>query len=204
MYHAWGKRTLDVAFSLLALPIVVPVICIIALGMVVSGDRGPIFFGHKRVGRNKKVFRCWKIRTMVTDAEERLRDHLAADPKAAEEWERDHKLSNDPRITRLGRFLRRTSLDELPQLWNVVRGEMSLVGPRPIVRMEMHKYGPHRGMYASIRPGVTGLWQVSGRNDISYAERVAMDVDYVANVSPHLDLRVLVGTVASVLNLTGK
>ncbi len=204
LYYTWGKRVVDIVLSLLALPIAVPVIAFVALGMVVTGDRGPIFFGHKRVGQNRKVFRCWKIRTMVVDAEERLRHHLAANPHAAAEWNRDHKLSDDPRVTRLGRFLRRTSLDELPQLWNVLRGEMSLVGPRPIVRMEMHKYGLHRGTYASVRPGVTGLWQVSGRNDISYAERVNLDVDYVSNISLGRDFRVLAGTVGSVLNLTGK
>jgi lipopolysaccharide/colanic/teichoic acid biosynthesis glycosyltransferase len=151
-----------------------------------------------------KAFKCWKIRTMVHDAETRLRAHLKADPEAAAEWDRDRKLTNDPRITRLGQFLRRTSLDELPQIWNVLRGEMSFVGPRPIVRSELQKYGSFRGAYKTMKPGITGLWQVSGRNDVSYDERVKMDVEYMNNVSFLLDVQIILGTAGAVLSRTGK
>lgn len=167
-------------------------------------DGGPGFFGHRRIGRNGEVFRCWKIRTMVVDAEARLAEHLASDPEAAAEWERDHKLRDDPRITRLGAFLRATSLDELPQIWNVLKGEMSFVGPRPVVRDEMRKYGAARTAYLAMKPGITGLWQVSGRNDVSYDERVAMDVEYVSSVSLLTDVRLILLTGLSIVDRTGR
>ncbi len=185
-------------------PLALAIIIVVAFMMWITGDGGPLFFGHRRIGMHGKVFRCWKVRTMVVDAELRLRDHLASDSGAAREWARDHKLSDDPRITHLGCFLRRTSLDELPQLWNVFKGDMSLVGPRPIVRTEMHKYGSHRAVYASVRPGVTGLWQISGRNDITYAERVRFDVDYVKKMSLWTDLKIIAGTFNAVLDRTGR
>lgn len=172
--------------------------------MRVTKDTGPIFFVHRRIGKNGKVFRCWKIRSMVTDSEKRLREHLQSNPEAAEEWARDQKLTIDPRITRLGRFLRKTSFDELPQLWNILKGEMSLVGPRPIVRTEIQKYGQHRFSYFSVRPGLTGLWQVSGRNDISYEERVLLDTEYASKVSLLLDLKIIAWTVGVVIGRTGK
>lgn len=204
VYEAFGKRLLDILCALILAPVVLVAIAVVALPMWLTGDRGPIVFGHRRIGRNGKVFRCWKIRTMVTESEDVLKRHLLSDPRAAAEWARDRKLSDDPRITRLGHFLRRTSLDELPQAWNVLRGEMSFVGPRPVVRVEMHKYGAHREAYASVRPGVTGLWQISGRNDISYAERVQLDVTYIREMSFLLDLRVILGTVGAMLRKTGK
>lgn len=180
------------------------IISIVAATMFVTGDRGSIFFGHRRIGKNGKVFKCWKIRTMVVGAEQKLIKYLAENPEAAEEWKRDHKLENDPRITKLGAFLRRTSLDEFPQLWNVLRGEMSLVGPRPIVRSELHKYGEHRTSYMSMKPGVTGLWQVSGRNDISYDERVGLDVQYLSSISIAEDMTILLKTAKAVLARTEK
>ncbi len=203
-YRQGGKRIVDIVLVGPAIPVALLVVAFAAAVMRLSGDRGPVLFGHPRIGRNGKAFRCWKIRTMVPDADSRLRAHLARNPAAAAEWKRDHKLANDPRVTRFGRFLRRSSLDELPQLWNVLKGDMSLVGPRPIVRTEVRKYGPHRVPYFSVRPGVTGLWQISGRNDITYRERVKLDVAYINSMSLGTDLRVILGTFGAVLARTGK
>ena len=161
-------------------------------------DGKPIF-KQKRIGQNGKLFKIYKFRTMRADAAEQLEKILAADPAAREEWERDRKLKNDPRITRVGQFLRRTSLDELPQLINVLRGQMSLVGPRPIIAEEIVDYGEYIDYYQQVRPGITGLWQVSGRNELSYAERVQLDVWYVRNWSLELDLIILTKTFVAVL-----
>jgi exopolysaccharide production protein ExoY len=158
-------------------------------------DGAPILFGHYRVGRNGRLFRCLKFRTMYRESQQMLAELLAKDPQAQAEWERDHKLANDPRITPVGRFLRRTSLDELPQLVNVLRGEMSLVGPRPITVAELTRYGRVRWHYLSVTPGMTGLWQVSGRNNTSYEERVALDERYVERRTIGLDLWILMRTV---------
>jgi lipopolysaccharide/colanic/teichoic acid biosynthesis glycosyltransferase len=201
-YTRYTKRIVDIALALILLPVLVPVIA--ALWAVTRTDGGPGFFGHRRIGKNGKVFRCWKIRTMVPNAEERLVAYLANNPAAAEEWARDHKLTDDPRITKLGRFLRETSLDELPQIWNVLMGEMSFVGPRPVVRAEMRKYGHGRTAYLTMKPGITGLWQVSGRNDVSYDERVAMDIEYLQTVSLRTDIQLIAKTAGSVLNRTGR
>lgn len=203
-YPNVGKRIADLGLVLFLAPVVLLVVAILSVTMILKGEGANPFFGHRRIGRNGKVFKCWKIRTMVVDAERKLQDYLAQNPEAAKEWARDHKLENDPRITSVGHFLRKTSLDELPQLWNVFKGEMSFVGPRPVVRSEMHKYGPHRFTYMSVRPGVTGLWQVSGRNDISYDERVQLDVDYVHNISFHTDAMLVIKTVTVMLLRTGK
>ncbi|WP_249138072.1 sugar transferase [Phenylobacterium montanum] len=162
-------------------------------------DGGPVIFAHRRVGRGGRMFPCLKFRSMASDAQERLQHLLDSDPAARAEWERDHKLRNDPRITRLGEVLRRSSLDELPQLFNVMRGEMSLVGPRPIVEAEARRYGRRVREYCSVRPGITGLWQVSGRNDTSYRRRIAIDVVYSRRKSVLLDARILVMTVPAVL-----
>lgn len=197
-----AKRVFDILFALLLLPVIAPVIAVI--WVLVRREGGPGFFGHVRIGSNGRAFKCWKIRTMLPDAQARLQAHLAQNPEAAAEWARDHKLTDDPRITRLGRLLRRTSLDELPQIWNVLRGDMSFVGPRPIVRAELHKYAVHRGGYLRMRPGITGLWQVSGRNDISYDERVAMDMAYAKSQTLLLDLKIIALTAGAVLHLTGK
>ena len=158
-------------------------------------DGAPILFGHYRVGRNGRLFRCLKFRTMYRESQQMLAELLAKDLQAQAEWERDHKLANDPRITPVGRFLRRTSLDELPQLVNVLRGEMSLVGPRPITVAELTRYGRVRWHYLSVTPGMTGLWQVSGRNNTSYEERVALDERYVERRTLGLDLWILMRTV---------
>ena len=201
-YAKIGKRSFDILLALMLLPILVPVIG--ALWAVVRLDGGPGFFGHVRIGRNGQAFKCWKVRSMVVDAESRLQSHLDANPEAAAEWERDHKLTNDPRINRLGHILRKTSLDELPQIWNVLKGEMSFVGPRPIVTKELAKYGSGVSAYLAQKPGITGLWQVSGRNDISYEERVALDVSYLSRCSFGLDLKIIVKTGAAVLGTTGR
>lgn len=201
-YPRFGKRAFDIAFALLLLPVLVPVI--LALWCIVRCDGGPGFFGHTRVGRNGKPFKCWKVRSMVVDAEARLQAHLDANPEAAAEWERDHKLTDDPRINRLGHFLRKTSLDELPQIWNVIKGEMSFVGPRPIVTKELPKYGGRVSAYLVQKPGITGLWQVSGRNNISYDERVALDVAYLSCSSFFKDLAIIGMTASAVVSRTGR
>ena len=202
LYRRAGKRAFDVFLAVLLLPLIAPLVAV--LWFVTTRDGGSGFFGHRRVGRNGKVFRCWKLRTMVVDAEQKLREHIRNNPEAAAEWAKDHKLNDDPRITRLGRFLRKTSLDELPQIWNVLKGEMSFVGPRPVVRVELHKYGIHRPVYLSMTPGITGLWQVSGRNDVTYSERVQLDVDYSNDLSLLTDLRLIAMTGLSVVGATGR
>ncbi len=201
-YPTIGKRVFDIVLAVLLLPVLLPVIAVLAF--YVSRDGGAAFFGHRRIGRNGKVFKCWKVRTMVMDAERKLHAYLAENPEARAEWERDHKLTNDPRITRLGNFLRKTSLDELPQIFNVLKGEMSFVGPRPIVRSELHKYGAARATYMSMRPGITGLWQVSGRNDVSYDERIQFDIDYMGMMSLGADARLILKTGMAVVGGTGK
>jgi len=195
-------RSTDILVSLFALAFLAPLLVLIGI-MVFATDPGPVFFPQKRMGRGGKQFRCLKFRSMVVDAEARLGLLLASDPEALASWTRDHKLKNDPRITRIGNFLRRSSLDELPQLINVLRGEMSLVGPRPIVPGEIPRYGRYFVDYCSIRPGITGLWQVSGRNDVSYRRRVALDVCYARYVTFQLYLRIGLMTVPAVLKARG-
>ena len=192
------KRTLD----LVAVGGGLLVFCWVFAGLALAvklTSAGPVFYGQRRLGRGGREFRAWKFRSMVKDAEAQLVAYLAAHPELRAEWERDHKLKDDPRVTWIGRLLRRTSLDELPQLWNILRGEMSLVGPRPIVQDEVAKYGTHFELYTKVRPGLSGLWQVSGRNDTTYGERVALDCYYVRNWSVWLDLVVLARTVRVVL-----
>jgi len=196
------KRILDVVVSSLVLLFLTPVLVAIAIAIKLE-TRGPVIFGHVRIGRNGMPFKAWKFRTMVSNSEEILDDYLASNPRAMAEWERDHKLRNDPRVTLVGRVLRRTSLDELPQLWNVLMSEMSLVGPRPIVEAEIPKYGATYSLYTRVKGGVTGLWQVSGRNDISYETRVKLDSFYVRNWSVWLDLCILYKTIGTVLFRNG-
>ena len=206
--QAWGAgdlslgRTLDVLLSLSALIFLAPLLLLVAL-LVYIVDPGPVLFGHRRLGKDGRTFRCWKFRSMVVDADVRLRALLESDPTARAEWEADHKLRNDPRITRIGQFLRKSSLDELPQFFNVLMGEMSLVGPRPIVGDEVAKYGRYFADYCRVRPGITGLWQISGRNDVSYRRRVALDVSYVRSKSVALDMGILLLTVPRVVARRG-
>ena len=201
-YALRGKRALDIAGALVLLVVFSPLMLVIALLML--PQRGPAFFGHNRVGQGGAEFACLKFRTMVPDAEARLKDLLERDPDARRQWQADHKLDNDPRITRFGNFMRRSSLDELPQLLNVLRGDMSLVGPRPVTRAELQRYGKDDASYLALRPGLTGKWQVSGRNDISYAGRVALDSAYARDFSIRGDVTILLQTVGVVLGATGK
>jgi len=189
---------MNVSLAALALLFFLPLMILVALAIWCQ-DRGPVFFAHRRIGRDGRKFPCLKFRSMAIDAEERLQEVLAADPQARAEWERDHKLRNDPRVTKLGAFLRKSSLDELPQLINVIRGEMDLVGPRPIVDGEVCKYGTRFKHYCAVNPGITGLWQVSGRNDASYRSRVAMDCVYARSKSLPLDLWIMLATIPAVL-----
>jgi exopolysaccharide production protein ExoY len=191
-------RALDVAIAVLALVFVLPLMAVIALAIFLQ-DGGPIVFSHRRVGRGAKPFFCYKFRSMAIDAEARLAELLERDPAAREEWARDHKLRDDPRVTPLGAFLRRSSLDELPQLINVLQGTMSLVGPRPIVDAEISRYGKRFCHYCAVKPGITGLWQVSGRSDLTWDESVRLDLYYVENWSPALDISILWKTLFAVL-----
>ena len=192
------KGTIDLALGAAAALFSAP-LCLLIAAAIKLDSRGPVFYSQERIGRNGRRFRAWKFRTMSVNADALLQKYLAENPGLRAEWERDHKLRNDPRITRVGKFLRKTSLDELPQLWNVLRGEMSLVGPRPIVDSEVPRYGDSFGLYARVRGGITGLWQVSGRSDTTYAERVNLDSYYVRNWSVWLDFCILFRTIAVVL-----
>ena len=201
-YVPTGKRIFDVGVTMLLMPIALPLFLILYL--IVRADGGPGLFGHTRVGKDGKPFVCWKLRSMCVDSDQRLQRHLDQNPDALSEWQDNRKLSLDPRITRIGRLIRRTSLDELPQFFNVLRGNMSLVGPRPVTDEELLRYGRYSRVYLSVKPGVTGLWQVSGRNRTTYARRIAMDSHYVANQSLLLDSAIVAKTVLVVLRATGR
>lgn len=198
---AFLKRLIDVTGAITLLIAFAPLLALIALLVRLSGPE--ILFAHTRVGRDARLFPCYKFRTMLPNAQAVLDQILAEQPALRAEWERDFKLKNDPRITRIGHFLRKYSLDELPQFWNVLRGDMSLVGPRPVVPDELRRYGTRAAAYLAVRPGVTGLWQISGRNDIEYAERVEMDAAYASRQSLLLDLTILFKTVAVVFQRRG-
>jgi exopolysaccharide production protein ExoY len=191
------KRTLDIIVALAAVILTLPVMLLVTLIMKLFSG-GPILFRHQRVGFKGRVFTCYKFRTMATDADSALERHLIANPLAAIEWAQTRKLRHDPRMTNFGRLLRKSSLDELPQLFNILCGDMSCVGPRPIVREELSLYGPHAHEYLRARPGLTGLWQVSGRNAVGYQERVTLDRSYVQNWSIRQDLSILFWTIFAV------
>ena len=193
-----AKRSLDIGVAVTALFLLLPLLLLIAL-IVWAGDRQAPIYRHMRIGRDGRRFGCLKFRSMVVDGDAVLAAHLAANPHARAEWAESHKLSHDPRITPIGQVLRKTSLDELPQLWNVLRGEMSLVGPRPIVAAEVARYGRAFATCFAVPPGVTGLWQVSGRSDTTYAERVALDLDYATRWSLRRDLAIMLRTIPAVL-----
>lgn len=194
----FAKRFLDLTVIAIALPILIPLF--ILLGSIIKlTSKGRVFYSQNRIGKGGKEFKAWKFRSMVEDADAVLNIYLEKHPELKAEWERDHKLKNDPRITSIGRILRKTSLDELPQLWNVLIGEMSLVGPRPIVRAEVSKYGELFKVYKLVRPGITGLWQISGRNNTTYEERLYFDRFYVQNWSCMLDVFILWRTVKTAL-----
>jgi Undecaprenyl-phosphate galactose phosphotransferase WbaP len=196
------KRFVDVALILLAAPVTLPLLALIAIAVRLSSP-GPVFYTHRRIRAHGSFFSMWKFRTMCLNSAELLDAHLAAHPAARAEWLRTHKLRNDPRITPIGNFLRRTSLDELPQLWNVLTGSMSLVGPRPIVAAEVEKYGEHFADYCRVKPGITGLWQVSGRSEVTYDQRVKLDAAYARNWSLSKDALILARTFSSVFNQDG-
>jgi len=196
-----AKRIFDFILTIIGGILISPILVILAV-IVGIDNKGRIIFAHRRVGRKGKPFPCYKFQTMVPDAQERLEEYLRENPEARKEWEASFKLTNDPRVTKLGTFLRKTSLDELPQLWNVLMGDMSLVGPRPIVVKEVKFYGENIEEYYMVPPGITGMWQVNGRSDTTYEERVAMDTWYVRNWSVWIDLVYLFKTVKAVF--TGK
>jgi lipopolysaccharide/colanic/teichoic acid biosynthesis glycosyltransferase len=198
-YRDFGKRVLDLVLVLMAAPFVLPLVALLAA--IVALDGGRPFYSQPRVGRGGREFRMWKLRSMVVDADRRLADHLAADPVARDEWDAMQKLRRDPRVTRFGRFLRKSSLDELPQLWNVLRGEMSLVGPRPMLPEQRALYPS--AVYYRMRPGITGYWQTSDRNRSTFAARALSDAAYERDLSLATDLRLLWRTVAVVLRGTG-
>ena len=198
-YQSFGKRALDVTLVVLSLPFVLPLMLVLML--LVMTDGGRPFYSQDRVGLGGRIYRIRKLRSMVKDADQKLEAHLAADPAARAEWDEMQKLRDDPRITRVGRILRKCSLDELPQLWNVLRGDMSLVGPRPMMTDQQDLY-PGRGYYA-LRPGITGPWQVSERNATSFADRARFDDKYLADLSLATDLRLLGSTFKVVLRATG-
>lgn len=201
--HRPIKRTFDICFSLGALAFFTPFLILIALAVKFT-SQGRVFYGHQRIGRGGKPFKCYKFRTMYCDADERLSDMLKNDPKILEEWEKTHKLKNDPRVTPIGQFLRKTSLDELPQFWNVLLGDLSVVGPRPVVEAEVTKFlGCKAAKILSIRPGVTGPWQVHGRNDIDYSARVQMAEEYVDKHSLILDLKLIAKTIPAMISTKG-
>ena len=201
-YVEFGKRAFDLVLGSLLLVLVLPLMAL--LMAIVASDGGAPLFAHTRVGRGGRTFQCLKIRTMVLDAEARLQHLLKDDPELAAEWERDQKLTVDPRVTRFGHFLRRTSLDEIPQLINVVRGEMSLVGPRPVTAPEVDRYGPGAEAYLSVRPGLTGPWQIEGRNDIAFPERVLIDQAYARQISFLRDIKIVLLTTRVVLAAGGR
>jgi undecaprenyl-phosphate galactose phosphotransferase len=201
-YNRLFKYSMDILLTCIGGLVLIPVFAIISL-LIYLDSPGPVIFSHRRIGADGSTFPCYKFRTMVIDAEARLSAYLNSNPEAKAEWERDFKLKDDPRVTRIGKWLRKTSLDELPQLLNVLRGEMSLVGPRPIVQAEIIKYGDYINDYYLVRPGITGYWQVNGRSDVDYENRVQMDSWYVRNWSVWLDMVLLVQTAKIVVERKG-
>lgn len=192
------KRLLDILVILLFSPILVPVFLVLIILTKIT-SRGPVFYGHKRVGRNGKEFKCWKFRSMCTNSQEILEEILATDPVRKAEWEAERKFKDDPRVTKFGKILRKTSLDELPQLINIFIGQMSFVGPRPVTEPELEKYGTYKDYVLSVSPGLSGMWQVSGRSETNYEERINYDTYYIQNWSVWLDIWILIKTVSVVL-----
>ena len=197
-FYKLFKKLLDFLFSIFFLITFLPLFIVISL-LIKLSSRGPIFFFQERIGKNNIPFKCLKFRTMHPEAKDILENLLMKDDKLKMEFEKNHKIKNDPRITTIGKFLRKTSLDELPQFINVLRNEMSIVGPRPIVNKEKKKYGKHLKKVLSIKPGITGLWQVSGRNNLTYKTRVKLDLNYAVNYNFLMDIRILIRTIGVLL-----
>lgn len=193
-----AKRLLDIFVASVALPLALPLMLVVAVVIMIRYGR-PVIFMHRRIGYNGKPFNCYKFRTMIPDADRALEAYLANNPDAAREWKETHKLRHDPRVTLLGKVLRQSSADELPQLFNVLRGDMSCVGPRPIVDEELQRYGAAAADYLRTRPGVTGLWQVAGRSSVDYSQRVTLDSHYVRNWSIGYDLLILLRTAFAII-----
>lgn len=197
------KRTIDIIGGIVGVLILVPLTIIVAVVNLVSHEEGPIFYSQVRIGKNGKLFKMYKFRTMVVDADKKLQKMLDENEELKKEWEKNRKLQNDPRITKIGGFLRKTSLDEFPQFVNVLKGEMSLVGPRAVVGDEIEKFGIHKEEVLSVRPGITGYWAANGRSDTTYDERVEMESYYARNMSTALDVQILCKTVVSVIKKEG-
>jgi lipopolysaccharide/colanic/teichoic acid biosynthesis glycosyltransferase len=199
LYRKGMKRCLDLLLVLLGAPVVG--LIVLSLALLVARDGGSPFYSQKRVGRGGRIYTMWKLRSMVTNADRKLEAYLASNPAARAEWDETQKLKNDPRITRFGRLLRKSSLDELPQLWNVFKGDMSLVGPRPMMPDQQSLYPG--SAYYNLRPGLTGIWQVSERNNSTFADRARFDTQYDRELSLGTDLRLLIATAHVVMNATG-
>jgi exopolysaccharide production protein ExoY len=197
-----GKRSLDLLVSIASLPVVLILVAAVSV-LVKATSPGPIFYRHIRIGLRGQPFGLWKFRTMRHQSDDLFWNHLAESAEAQQEWDRYQKLKKDPRITKVGTFLRRTNLDELPQVLNVLLGDMSLVGPRPVIEEELKRYGAGRALYTAVLPGITGLWQVSGRGSLPYERRVALDVEYVSTWSFARDLMVLTKTLKAVWTRRG-
>jgi exopolysaccharide production protein ExoY len=197
-----AKRLIDILAALTFFSLFLPLLVAVAVGVRLS-SKGPILYTQDRVGLKGRTFRFYKFRSMVENSEEVFNSFLDSDSEARSQWEKYQKLDRDPRITRFGHFIRRTSLDELPQFWNVLTGDMSLVGPRPCMPSQRQLYGIHWKSYCAVRPGLTGLWQVSGRNELTYDQRVLLDAKYIENWSIRLDLKLLLKTVRVVLIAQG-
>lgn len=201
-YNRLLKRAMDLLLSVPGLILALP-LCFFIAAVIYLSSQGPVLFTHRRIGKDAKTFPCYKFRTMIVGAEEKLKETFIKDPSLKTEWENGFKLKNDPRVTKIGKFLRKTSLDELPQLLNVLKGEMSLVGPRPITKEEIKKYGDKINDYYLVKPGLTGSWQVNGRSDTTYEERVQMDSCYIRNWSASQDLLYLFKTIGAVWRRKG-
>jgi Undecaprenyl-phosphate galactose phosphotransferase WbaP len=196
------KRLIDLFMVIIVSPIILVITAIIAL-IIKCTTKGPAFYGHNRIGKNGKLLKTWKFRTMVADADKRLQEILDSNPDARREWEENQKLENDPRITPFGKFLRKTSMDELPQLWNIFLGQMSFVGPRPVTESEINKYGNKAKYILSVKPGLSGMWQISGRSATGYEERIMLDSYYIQNWSIWLDIWIIIKTIGVVIKGRG-
>ena len=198
------KRTIDVIGALIGIIILIPATIIIYLARkILKEDKGPLFYEQLRYGKNGKVFRLYKFRSMCIGADKKLKEYLENNEEARKEFEKTHKLQNDPRITKIGNFLRKTSLDELPQMINILRGDMSFVGPRPVVEKEVEDYGKNKEKFLSVKPGLTGYWQVNGRSNTTYEERMEMELYYVDNCSLWLDIKIFFKTFITVFKKEG-
>lgn len=203
VYRRFGKRALDLALGAVLFVGLLPVLAVVAVAVLVTHG-WPVLYLAERIGKDGRLFRMWKFRTMVRDADQIFQRWRTEHPHLAAEYEREFKLKDDPRVTKLGRFLRGSSIDELPQLWNVLRGEMSLVGPRPVTQTEVRRYGPHANTLLSLRPGMTGRWQVNGRNEVSYPERMWRELDYCRSADLLGDARILLRSLVVPFRYNGR